>query len=64
MEKYIFTKIIMRVSFWVFRGMQSGSAELIYSTGGEKIIETNETGHPIISIEKLKDNWYYVITDY
>ena len=48
----------------MFRGMQSGSAELIYSTGGEKIIETNETGHPIISIEKLKDNWYYVITDY
>lgn len=52
------------IGFWVFRGMQSGSVELIYSTGGEELIKANETGHPIISIEKLKDNWYYVITDY
>lgn len=52
------------ISFWVFRGMLSGSVELIYSTGGEELIRANETGHPIISIEKLKENWYYVITDY
>ena len=52
------------ISFWVLRGMQSGSIELIYSTGGEELIRANETGHPIISIEKLKDNWYYVVTDY
>lgn len=52
------------IGFWVFRGMLSGSVELIYSTGGERLIKDNETGHPIIKIKKLKDNWYYVITDY
>lgn len=52
------------ITFWVFRGMQSGSTELIYSTGGKELIKDNEGGHPIVSIEKLKDNWYYVITDY
>ena len=52
------------IGFWVFRGVQSGSVQLIYSTGGEILIRDNETGHPIISIDKLKDNWYYVITDY
>ena len=40
--------------------MQSGSTQLMYSTGGEKLIKANETVHPIIEIEKLKDNWYYV----
>ncbi len=52
------------IGFWVFRGMLSGSEELIYSTGNEEFIQQHETGHPIISIEKLQDNWYYVITDY
>lgn len=52
------------VAFWVFRGMQSGSVQLIYSTGGEELIKDNETGHPIVSIDKLKNNWYYVVTDY
>ena len=52
------------VGFWVFRGMLSGSIEIIYSTGGEELIRKNETGHPIIYIEKLKENWYYVETDY
>ena len=52
------------IGFWVFRGIQSGSRELIYSTGGEKLIRDNEGGHPIVSIEKLKENWYYVDTDY
>lgn len=52
------------IAFWVFRGVQSGSVELIYSTGGEKLIRDNEKGHPIVSVDKLKDNWYYVVTDY
>ncbi len=52
------------VSFWVFRGMLSGSVELIYSTGGEERIRQNESGHPIVSIAELKEGWYYVITDY
>lgn len=52
------------IAFWVFRGMQSGSVQLIYSTGGEKLIRDNETGHPIASVDKLKDNWYYVVTNY
>lgn len=52
------------VAFWVLRGMQAGSVQLIYSTGGEELIMDNETGHPIVSIDKLKDNWYYVVTDY
>lgn len=52
------------VAFWVFRGMLSGSVQLIYSTGGEQLIRDNETGHPIVSIDKLEDNWYYVVTDY
>ena len=52
------------IAFWVFRGMQSGSVQLIYSTGDEKLIRDNETGHTIVSVDKLKDNWYYVITDY
>ena len=51
------------IGFWVFRGMLSGSVELIYSTGGEKLIRDNEVGYPIVSIEKVKDNWYYVVTD-
>ena len=52
------------IGFWIFRGMLSGSTELVYSSGGEELIKANETGHPITKIEKLKDNWYYVITDY
>ena len=52
------------IGFWIFRGMQSGSTQLMYSTGGEELIKANETGHPISKIEKLKDSWYYVVTDY
>lgn len=33
--------------------MMSGSTELIYSTGGEKLIRENESGHPIVNINKL-----------
>ena len=52
------------IGFWVFRGMLSGSAELIYTSGGEALIRANESGHPIRKIDRLKDNWYYVETDY
>lgn len=52
------------IGFWVFRGMLSGSIEVIYSTGGEELIRANESGHPITKIEKLKDKWYLVETDY
>ena len=52
------------VAFWIFRGMLSGSVQLVYSTGGEEIIRSSEIEHPIVSIDKLKDNWYYVVTDY
>ena len=52
------------IGFWVFRGMLSGSVQLIYSTGGEELIRSSDIEHPIVSIDKLKDNWYYVVTDY
>lgn len=52
------------IKFWIFRGLQSGSISLIYSTGDEKLIKENEGGHPIISIEKIEENWFYVRTDY
>ena len=52
------------VAFWIFRGMLSGSVQLVYSSGGEEIIRSSEIEHPIVSIDKLKDNWYYVVTDY
>lgn len=54
----------LQVGFYSFRGMQSGSCYLMYSSGGEKMIKKNETGHPIIQIKHIKDNWYYVETDY
>lgn len=52
------------IGFWVFRGMLSGSVQLVYSTGGEQLIRSSDIEHPIVSIDKLKDNWYYVVTDY
>lgn len=52
------------VAFWIFRGMLSGSTQLIYSSQGEELIRANETGHPIISIEQVKEHWFYVETDY
>lgn len=53
-----------QVGFYVFRGMQTGSCYLMYSSAGEEMIRKNEGGHPIEKIEYLKDNWYYVETDY
>ena len=52
------------IGFWVFRGMLSGSIQLVYSNGGEEMIMSSEIEHPIVSIDKLKDKWYYVVTDY
>jgi hypothetical protein len=52
------------ISFWVFRGMFSGSVQLIYSSKDENLIYDNEEGHSIVSIEELKDHWYLVETDY
>ena len=52
------------IGFWVFRGMLSSSVQLVYSTGGEQLIRSSDIEHPIVSIDKLKDNWYYVVTDY
>ena len=54
----------MVIGFWIFRGILSGSTMLIYSTGGEELIKANESGHPIIDIKHLNNNWYYVETDY
>ena len=61
---YINDKEGQVICFWIFRGMLSGSHQMIYSSNGEKLIKENETGHPIISVKNLKDNWYYVKTDY
>ena len=36
----------------------------MYSSGNEALIYKNETGHKITYVEKLKDNWYWVETDY
>ena len=48
------------ICFWVFRGMNSGSLELVYSSGGEEMIRANET---VVNMEQLKENWYYVETN-
>lgn len=52
------------ICFWIMRGVLSGSVQLIYSSGDEALIYKNETGHEITNVEKLKDNWYLVETDY
>lgn len=52
------------ICFWVFRGMLSGSVQLMYSSRDESLIWNNETVHPIESMEQLKEHWYLVNTDY
>lgn len=52
------------VCFWVFRGMLSGSTQLVYSSQDEALILDIEQIHPVISIERLKEHWYLVETDY
>ncbi len=53
-----------QISFWVFRGMMSSSYMVIYASGGEDMVLQNETGHPIVSLEQLGENWFYVETEY
>lgn len=50
------------IGFWIFRGLQSGSVQLIYSSKDEELIYKNKLS--INKIIKLKKHWYYVITDY
>lgn len=50
------------MTFWIFRGMLSGSCELIYADGGVAQIKEELKPYQVESIEKLKDNWYYVKT--
>ena len=52
------------VSFWVFRGRFSGNVELIYSTGGDELIKKHSFEDDKVRIKKLKENWYYVVTEY
>ena len=50
------------ICFWVFRGMLSGSVELVYSSRGESLIYDNIIG--VYSITEMKDHWYLVETEY
>lgn len=52
------------ICFWIMREILSGSVQLMYSSGAEALIYKNETGHKITYVEKLKDNWHWVETDY
>lgn len=51
------------ICFWIFRGMNSGLLELVYSSGGEELIRAHEFTINIESIEQLKEHWYYVETN-
>lgn len=62
---YVYKNDIEQViSFWVFRGLLSGSIQVIYSSEDETLIFENENGHPVADIHKLKVHWYLVETDY
>ena len=50
------------ICFWVFRGMLSGSVELVYISGNESLIYDNILD--IYSVDKLKEHWYLVETEY
>lgn len=55
------------IGFFVSRGfVNTGSTEIIYSTGGEKLIKKvlYKTIPDDLYIKKLKTNWYYVVTYY
>ena len=54
----------IQICFWILRGLLSNSTELIYSSGGEELIRSNINEESIVNIKKIKNNWYYVITDY
>ena len=52
------------ISFWILRGIyQSGSIELIYSSGNESLIYAVKNNSHISKMIKLKENWYYVISN-
>ncbi len=46
------------IGFWIFRGMMSGSVQIIYSSGGEDLIMNSN--FDIQHIAKLAENWFYV----
>ena len=46
------------IGFWIFRGMMSGSVQIIYSSGGEDLIMNSNLD--IQHIAKLAENWFYV----
>lgn len=52
------------IGFWIFRGMLSCSRQLIYTSLDYELIEENLDKHAIIDVKKLKENWYYIITEY
>jgi len=52
------------IGFLIFRGMLSGSTQLIYTSLDYNLIEENIDKDSIIEVKKLKENWYYVITEY
>jgi hypothetical protein len=52
------------IGFWIFRGIMSGSTELIYTSTDEKLIYETLTDNLITKIVKLKEHWYYIETRY
>ena len=53
------------ISFWILRGIiGSDSIQLVYSSSDYNLIEENLDNDSIIEIKKLKENWFYVITEY
>lgn len=46
------------IGFWIFRGMMSGSVQIIYSSGGEDLIMNSNLD--IQHIAQLAENWFYV----
>lgn len=51
------------IGFWVFRGLLTGSVELIYSDGGKELIKDVVGEYFIVKLEKLKDKWYLMYID-
>lgn len=51
------------ICFWVFRGMLSGSVQLIYSSQDASLIRDNKRMDTIATIRELKNHWYLVETD-
>lgn len=55
---------VLVVGFWVFRGLSVNGYSMVYytSTGEEETIR-HLTEDDILSLTKLNDYWYYVVTD-